>query len=62
MFFLFFGGIVVVGLIVLSERDSGHSCRLPFPHEADYFSRLRKTEQELDEVQERAFQYCERRW
>jgi hypothetical protein len=63
MLFLCFSGIIVVGLIVFAEHHSEHTSSLPFPNEADYFSRLRQTEHELNEVQERAMTcFGCRRW
>jgi hypothetical protein len=53
MFLLCFGGVIVVGFIFYVKRDSG-SCRRFFIDEAEYVGEIRKTEQELEQVKERA--------
>jgi len=58
---LFFGAIIGAGVImfveyhiVFAKYHREHSASLPFPNEAAYFSRLRQTQQEVEDVQEKA--------
>jgi hypothetical protein len=53
MLLFYFSGIIVVGVICYVKRDSG-SCRRFFTDEAEYVSQIRKTEQALEQVKERA--------